>query len=90
MSEQDNDLIEKAKQFEALVQGLENKQVVFSKKQLENYHAKMEGEMDEKMIVLEDAIIKDTSQPSKESYYTKLFSFLKGWTWISQEEECHH
>ena len=79
MSEQEeNELIERAKQFEELVSVLENKQTVFSKKQLETYHSKVEAEMDEKMVEFEDSLVKENSQPAKEHYYVKLFSFLRG------------
>lgn len=75
--EEENELIERAKQFEELVSELENKQTVFSKKQLETYHSKIEAEMDEKMVEFEDSLVKENSQPTKEHHYIKLFAFLR-------------
>lgn len=73
----DSELIEKARNFENLLGTLENRQIIFSKRQLEDYHAKLESEMDENMIEFEDSLIKETSQDSKKAVYNKLFSFLR-------------
>ena len=50
--------MEKAREFENLLDSLDNRQIIFSKKQLEDYHARLESEMDENMVEFEDALIK--------------------------------
>ena len=76
MDKKESELIEKAREFENLLDSLENRQIIFSKKQLEDYHARLENEMDENMVEFEDALIKETSQEIKKNVYNRLFSFL--------------
>ncbi len=76
MNKKESELIEKAREFENLLDSLDNRQIIFSKKQLEDYHAKLESEMDENMVEFEDALIKETSQEIKKNVYNRLFSFL--------------
>lgn len=76
MDKKESELIEKAREFENLLDSLDNRQIIFSKKQLEDYHARSESEMDENMVEFEDALIKETSQEIKKNVYNRLFSFL--------------
>lgn len=76
MNKKESELIEKAREFENLLDSLDNRQIIFSKKQLEDYHARLESEMDENMVEFEDALIKETSQEIKKNVYNRLFSFL--------------
>jgi len=76
MDKKESELIEKAREFENLLDSLDNRQIIFSKKQLEDYHARLESEMDENMVEFEDALIKETSQEIKKNVYNRLFSFL--------------
>ena len=76
MNKKESELLEKAREFENLLDSLDNRQIIFSKKQLEDYHARLESEMDENMVEFEDALIKETSQEIKKNVYSRLFSFL--------------
>lgn len=76
MNKKESELLEKAREFENLLDSLDNRQIIFSKKQLEDYHARLESEMDENMVEFEDALIKETSQEIKKNVYNRLFSFL--------------
>ncbi len=77
MSNEDSQLLEKAKKFENLLDTLENRQIIFSKKQLEDYHSQMEGEIDTDMSEFEDSIIRENSDKGKSPFYEKLFNFLR-------------
>lgn len=77
MNKKESQLIKKARQFEQLLNSLDNRQIIFSKGQLENYHTKLEAEMDEHMLAFEDSLLKEISQDIKKNAYNKLFNFFR-------------
>lgn len=73
----EDDLIEKAKQFEETIKKLGTKKP-FSKKDVEKYHSEMESRVDDNMTKFEDAITKEYQVEKMRENYNRLSIILEG------------
>ena len=76
MMSENFELVDKAKKFEELIDRLGSKKVMFSKNQLESYHAEMESNLDDNMMKMEDSIIVEYGVEAKRIKYDSLSTIL--------------